>query len=282
MRWVALVTALAVALVSSSALAEETKKKRKSGREKLEELRRDYQPYALNLFPYQPMYFAAGTDLSKSKFQVSFRYQFITPDGELAVYHPWVTGFNLAYTQTSFWNLEGESKPFEDTSYKPEIFFISPFILLGPDWAPGFRAQGGFRHESNGQAGNDSRSTNFIYTKLHWIFDLGDDFALLISPEVYAYVWNEDDSNPDLDEYRGYFDLEVMVAQKQGFALATHYQQGSEGWSVSTDFTYPLHQFFDSNLELYLFAQRFDGYAESLLEYKEKKHATRIGFSLIR
>ncbi|MCH7869543.1 MAG: hypothetical protein IH881_17755 [Myxococcales bacterium] len=28
--------------------------------------------------------------------------------------------------------------------------------------------------------------------------------------------------------------------------------------------------------------QRFDGYAESLIDFRELRHATRIGFSMIR
>lgn len=285
MRWQNILMAivfLAVASVAGADDSEGPKKPKKSSREKLEELREDYQPYAGNLYPYQPMYFAMGTDPEKSKFQVSFRYQFIKADGDLAEKHPWVTGFNLAYTQTSFWDLQSESKPFEDTSYKPEFFYLSPFIVFGPNWARGFQSQTGYRHESNGQAGDQSRSTNFIYAKLHWIFDLGKDYALLFAPEAFVYVWNEDDSNPDLDKYRGYFDLKVMIAQKDGFSLATNYQHGTKGFSVRTEFTYPLHRFITSNLELYFFAQRFDGYAESLLDFRDKKHATRLGFSLVR
>ncbi len=59
-------------------------------------------------------------------------------------------------------------------------------------------------------------------------------------------------------------------------------QRGSKGWSERTEFTYPLHRFVTSNLELYFFAQRVDGYAESLLDFRDKKHATRCGFSWVR
>ena len=286
MRWKNFVMVVVVIAFASPAATDdsETPKKgeKKSSREELEQLRSDYQPYAGNIYPYQPIYFAFGTDPEKSKFQVSFRYQFIKADGDLAEKRPWVTGFNLAYTQTSFWDLQSESKPFEDTSYKPEIFYLSPFILLGPKWGKGFQAQSGFRHESNGREGDASRSTNFLYAKLRWIFDLGKDYALLFAPEVFVYVGNDDDTNSDLDKYRGYFDMEVKIAQKDGFSLATNYQHGSKGYSVRTEFNYPLHRFLTPNLELYFFAQRFDGYAESLLDFREKKHATRIGIALIR
>lgn len=275
-------TVISFASISFVASAEARKETKDSGRDRLEELRRDYQPYAFNFYPYEPMYFVVGTDPEKSKYQISFRYQFVKADGGLAERYPALTGFNIAYTQTSFWDLQSESKPFQDTSYKPEIFYLSPFILLGPSWAEGFQAQGGFRHESNGREGDDSRSTNTLYVELHWIFDLGNDYALLLAPEVFAYVGNDNDTNPDLDKYRGYFDLELKVAKKNGFSLATRYQHGLKGWSVLTDFNYPLPKLLRSNIELYFMVQRFDGYAESLIDFREQRHATRIGFAMIR
>ena len=93
---------------------------------------------------------------------------------------------------------------------------------------------------------------------------------------------NDNDTNRDLDKYRGYFDLKLMVAKKGGFSLATHYQHGIKGWSVLTDFNYPLPKLLMSNIALYFMVQRFDGYAESLIDFREKRHVTRIGFSIIR
>ncbi len=153
---------------------------------------------------------------------------------------------------------------------------------MGPSWAEGFQAQAGFRHESNGREGDDSRSTNTLYAELRWIFDLRNDFALLLTPEVFAYVGNDNDTNRDLDKYRGYFSLELKLAKKDGFSLATRYQHGLKGWSVLTDLNYPLPKFLRSNIELYFMIQRFDGYAESLIDFREQRHATRIGFAMIR
>lgn len=276
-----LLAALTMAFAASAQDEQEGKKKRSSRRE-LEALWEDYQPYKFNFYPYKPMYFGVGIEPDESKYQVSFRYQFIKPDGKLADDHPWVTGFNLAYTQTSFWDLQAASEPFSDTSYRPEIFFRSPFILLGPKWARGFLVQGGYRHESNGRGGDASRSTNHLYAQLNWIFDLGKDYAILVSPEAFAYVGNDNKTNPDLDEYRGYFELQFMIADKDGPSLSTHYTHGTRGWSVRNDFTYPLHRLFNENIELYFMVQRFDGYAESLIDFRRKTHVTRIGVSLIR
>lgn len=257
-------------------------KPKRGSREKLEALWEEYQPYAFNFYPYEPMYFGAGVEPEESKYQVSFRYQFIKDDGQFALDYPWATGFNLAYTQTSFWDLDGKSEPFKDTSYRPEIFYQSPFVLFGPKWARGFRVQSGYRHESNGRGGDESRSTNHLYARLNWIFDLGKDYAIIVSPEAYVYVNNDNDTNAALDEYRGHFDFELTVGDKDGFALSTQYRHGSKGWAVQSDFTYPLHRLFNENLELYFLVQRFDGFGESLLEFREKTHSTRIGLALIR
>jgi hypothetical protein len=90
-----------------------------------------YQPYLGNIAAYEPMYFLVGTDPEKSKFQVSFKYRFFNPQSKFAERHPWVEGFHLGYTQTSFWDLESSSAPFEDTSYKPELFWLSRNSISG-------------------------------------------------------------------------------------------------------------------------------------------------------
>ena len=84
-----------------------------------------YQPYLGDIAAYQPMSFLVGTDPSKSKFQISFKYRFFNPESDFVDSHPWVKGFYFAYTQTSFWDLKDSSAPFEDTSYKPELFWVS-------------------------------------------------------------------------------------------------------------------------------------------------------------
>lgn len=97
----------------------------------LESLFTLYQPYLANIGAYEPMYFLFGTDPEESKFQVSFKYQFFNADNPLAKDHPWLQGLHFAYTQTSFWDLESDSAPFKDTSYKPEFFSYQPISRPG-------------------------------------------------------------------------------------------------------------------------------------------------------
>ncbi|MBA3035075.1 MAG: hypothetical protein FP814_01130, partial [Desulfobacterium sp.] len=81
-------------------------------------------------FPYfpsnEPTYFGVGTDPEKSKFQFSFKYRILDVDKhEWAKNRPWLSGFHFGYTQTSLWDLKSDSKPFDDTSYKPELFYLT-------------------------------------------------------------------------------------------------------------------------------------------------------------
>jgi phospholipase A1 len=249
--------------------------------EALDSLYELYQPYLKNLAAYDPMYFLVGTDPKKSKFQFSFKYRLFDLDSALVQDHPWTKGFHLAYTQTSFWDLESASKPFEDTSYKPEFFFMSPNIRV--PWATGFFVKSGFQHESNGRGGENSRSTNFLYIKPIYIaYDKNTKLGIMIAPKIWAYIANEDENNPDVKDYRGYFDVEIKVGQADGFVLGSHFRWAKEGGSMEFDLTYPLHRFIFKNLNLYFQAQYVNALAESLLNFRDRTEALRLGFAIVR
>jgi outer membrane phospholipase A len=249
--------------------------------ESLDSLYELYQPYIKNLAAYEPMYFLMGADPEKSKFQFSFKYRLFDIDKSLVQNHPWTKGFHLAYTQTSFWDLKSASKPFEDTSYKPEIFFLSPNIRI--PWATGFFLKSGFQHESNGRGGEDSRSTNFLYIKPVYIaYHKKTKLGIMISPKIWAYIANEDENNPDLNDYRGYFDMEIKVGQADGFVLGSHFRWAKEGGSMELDLTYPLSQSVFKHLNLYFQVQYVNALAESLLNFRDRNEALRIGFAIVR
>jgi len=249
--------------------------------EALDSLYELYQPYLKNLAAYDPMYFLVGTDPKKSKFQFSFKYRLFDINSTLVKDHPWTKGFHLAYTQTSFWDLESASKPFEDTSYKPEFFFLSPNIRA--PWATGFFLKGGFQHESNGRGGEYSRSTNFLYIKPIYIaYSKNTKLGIMIAPKIWTYIANEDENNPDLNDYRGYFDVEMKVGQADGFVLGSNFRWAKEGGSMELDLTYPLSQFIFKNLNLYFQVQYVNALAESLINYRDRTEAVRLGFAIVR
>jgi len=242
-----------------------------------------YQPYLLNIAAYEPMYFLVGTEPEKSKFQISFKYRFFNPEGRLAQNYPWMKGIHFGYTQTSFWDLASASAPFEDTSYKPEIFFVSSNIKGRPSWMTGLFIQTGFQHESNGRAGIFSRSTNFLYAKpILLLYNEKNRLGLQIAPKIWTYVYNDDETNPDLPDYRGYFDLELKLGKADSFVLGSNLRWADEGASVQLDLTYPLHRLFFHDLSLYFQVQYVNALAENLIDFRERNEALRLGFAIVR
>jgi phospholipase A1 len=242
-----------------------------------------YQPYLGNISAYQPIYFLVGTNPAKSKFQFSFRYRFFNPDGPLAQGHPWVNGLHFGYTQTSFWDLKSNSAPFEDTSYKPELFQLTRNLIAGPGVLQGLFIQAGFQHESNGRGEDESRSTNIFYVRPIMIFYRQPSrLGLQFSPRFWVYVDNSSDTNDDLPDYRGYFELETKAGKADSLVASARLRWAKEGGSVQLDLTYPLHQYLSDNVAVYLQAQYVNGLAESLLYYRERTDAFRLGLSFIR
>ena len=242
-----------------------------------------YQPYLKNIGAYEPMYFLVGTEPEKSKFQISFKYRFFNPESVFSTRHHWLNGFHLGYTQTSFWDLASSSAPFEDTSYKPELFWLSNNFVTGDSTLKGLFLQTGGQHESNGLGGEESRSTNYLYVKPVFIF-YWERFqsGLQVAPKVWAYVGNDDETNADLDDYRGYFDLGLKLGNRNGFVLASSFRWAKKGASIRLDLTYPLHRLFFKSLEMYFQLQYANELAERLIAYDERSHAFRLGFSIVR
>ena len=250
--------------------------------ESLDSLFALYQPYLKNITAYKPIYFLVGADPQNSKFQISFKYRFLNPDGSLAEQHPWVKGFHFAYTQTSFWDLRSASAPFEDTSYKPELFFQTANIETNLSEINRLFLQIGFQHESNGRGAEYSRSTNFLYAKpIFIIFNETNRFGLQVAPGIWTYVANAEDTNPDLVDYRGYFGLELKFGKADSFVLDTLLRWADKGVSIEADLTYPLHQF-SNNVQVYLQTQYVNSLAESLLHYRDRTEAFRFGFAIVR
>ncbi len=242
-----------------------------------------YRPYDANFSAHEPTYFVIGTDPSKSKFQLSFKYRLFNPSGSLSRRYPWVSGFHLGYTQTSFWDLDAESLPFEDTSYKPEFMYQSSNLDFRPNWLDAFFIQTAFQHESNGRGGDSSRSTNYFYTKpIFAIYNENNRLGIMVAPKFLYYYNNDDDTNPDLADYRGYVDLEVKVGKAESLMLSTNTRFAKKGTSFQADLSYPISRLLGNNFDVYLQLQYSNALAESLLHYTERTEALRLGIALVR
>jgi outer membrane phospholipase A len=233
---------------------------------------------------YEPLYFIVGPDYPNAKFQISFKYQVFSNTGPLAKAYPAVKGLHIAYTQMSLWDLTSTSKPFVDTSYKPEVFYGIRRVD-GGRWANWLRLdlQAGLQHHSNGKSGDDSRSLNAAYFEPTLFLGDEDEFHVSLAPRVWAYLGSLDE-NPDIKDYYGNVGVRSTVGWGRNLLLSATGRIGNDAnrGSIQFDLSFPLMRFLYGNLGLYLYAQYFLGYGESLLRYNERTSAIRFGFSLFR
>ena len=236
--------------------------------------------------PYEPMYFVGGWQAPNIKFQFSIRYRIFTPEGSWAKAHPWLRGFNFAYSQTSLWDWSHPSMPFfYDSSYRPEFFYYLehvPGLKLPQGWQLGL--QGGIGHESNGDKPPDHRGLNIVYIRPIFTISQGaSGLFFTFAPKIYDYIGSLSD-NPDMPEYRGYADLQFIVGHRDGLQLAVRGRVGSDfnKGSALIDLTYPLTRLTAGNIDLSLDAQYFIGYGDSLLDYNKYSSVLRFGVNLVR
>jgi outer membrane phospholipase A len=276
------VLALAAALAGAAAAAPAGEPPAAAAQE-IDDLFHLSQDYLKNLGPYKPLYFLFGIPLEDSKFQVSFKYRFFNAAAPLVEKHPWVSGFHFGYTQTSFWDLGSDSLPFQDTSYMPELFYLSRNSAWRPFGADALFWQGGLHHESNGKSGAESRSTNTLYLTPVLVYyrpESGRGLALI--PRVQYYFDNSESSNPDIEDYRGYVELDVLFGQSRGLIVRTNLRAASEGPSFQVGATYPLSRSWFQNAQLYVMAEYTNALGESILHYRERNEAVRVGIAFYR
>lgn len=237
--------------------------------------------FADRIAPHEANYFIYGADDPVAKFQFSFKYKLL--DFRDLGAQRLVRTLHFAFTQRSLWDLNGDSSPFYDTSYMPEIMYQSltpmPEKASGMTWL-GFQAA--FKHESNGRAGNQSRSLNVVYARTVFAFGQLAGWHALVVPEVFDYVSSLDE-NPDIADYRGYGRLSLVVGRNDGPSFTALLWAGKrfDHFSSQLDFSVPVRTRY-LNFETYFLLQYFNGYGESLLSFRERSETVRAGISLVR
>ncbi|NOT14484.1 MAG: phospholipase [Methylotenera sp.] len=230
----------------------------------------------------EPMYFVVGKDAkhgSDSRFQLSFKYRPFDPAGSVSNFAPFFSNLYFAYTQTTLWDFGDNSSPFRDTSYRPSVFYRwagSGRGLLPDTW------RAGAEHESNGQAGTNSRSLNTFYVRPSWNFDLANGRQLIFSPKFQQYL-NKND-NADIARYRGYIDWQLRYGREDGLILSNLYRLGTGGYSTNQlDISYPLSDRIFARTGAFIHLQLLSGYGETLLDYnKSSDTQIRLGLSIAR
>lgn len=225
------------------------------------------------------IYFIYGADDPAAKFQFSFKYRLLGFEhGE----NPLQT-LQFGYTQRSIWDINAASSPFYDTSYMPEVFY--EWLAAVPEQRGLFSwlgLQSGYRHESNGRDGVDSRSLNIVYLRTAVVLGDIERWRAILGVRGFAYVGGLS-NNPTIDDYRGNAEIELMLGRNGGVELAAIIRPGHgfDDGSAELNFTLPVRLGGD-RLETYLLVQYFSGYGESLLNYEEKSETIRAGLSFVR
>ena len=183
----------------------------------------------------------------------------------------------FGYTQSSRWQVYNAetSRPFRETNYEPEILLIVPtrYRLFGLDG----RLLGlSLNHQSNGRSNPYSRSWNRI------ILMVGlerDSWTVMARPwlRLQDHAW--DDDNPDIEEFMGRGDLQIVhrIRGHELSLLLRHSLSGGEEshGAAAFQWAFPLHANFKGYFEL------FHGYGESLIDYNHRSTMIGIGVSLI-
>ena len=229
---------------------------------------------------FEPMFFAVGDGSdANAKMQLSFKLRLYEPTDKTS--RDFVDNMYFGYTQPAFWDLSSYSAPFIDTNYIPSFFYFIP----ATDWrvdgnAVGFAA--GIEHESNGKDGPESRSIDVLFVRPYFAFGDTRDFHWSASPNLYAYI--EKDENSDIAKYRGYGDFHVSYGKYDDWQAAWILRKGTstEKFSAELQATYPLNRWYPG-VAGYLMLQAFTGYGEYLLDYNEREPwSVRIGYAISR
>lgn len=232
---------------------------------------------------HMPTYavYGGGNGEPEAKFQFSVKYRLLSFGKGKGDRPP--ASLQLAYTQRSLWEIRKPSEPFYDTSYMPEVFVESmapvgahrgSFSFLG--WSTGWR------HESNGKDGEDSRSWDVLLARVGFAFGSPEAFYLAVAPEVWHKI-GPSDHMPELEKYRGYGKFFSIAGHGSGpsLALSLTPDQDFEHLSYQVDLSIPIG-LRRVGFASYILVQYFDGYAESIRNYSHESQSIRAGFSLVR
>lgn len=186
----------------------------------------------------------------------------------------------FGFTSLSFWQAYNRnvSAPFRETNYEPELFWSVPL-----DWAPFGLDAGvvtlGMSHQSNGRGGTLSRSWNRIYT--NFVFEKEN---LVVSLKPWWRIPEDEkedpldasgDDNPDITDYMGNFELTTLYRRHDHeFSLMLRNNLESDNYgAVQLEWTFPLWRGVRG------YAQYFNGYGESLIDYDA--HIERFGIGIL-
>lgn len=210
----------------------------------------------------------------EAKMQISFKVPLLESD-------LMVLGDSLyfGFTLQSYWQVYNKeiSASFRETDYQPEFFYTMPLGVSSEGHGAAVRV--GAEHQSNGGSRLMSRSWNrmyaqFFYAKDSYLISLRPWYRLPERKKADSFDVQGDD-NPDIDDYMGYFELQaVMEKNKYEYSMLfrNNMRENNHG-AIELGVSFPLGG------RVRGFAQYFNGYGESLIDYNYRSE--RIGLGVL-
>lgn len=223
----------------------------------------------LGLKYYEPIYMLFTHDFSKKPDrkadELHFEFSFERP----ITYDALGLGekISFAYAQNSWWQITQDSAPFRESNYRPELYVSAPVPFAD-------ELKIGAMHESNGKGGEESRSWNRLYVQSTWSAG-----GFSITPRAWYAFWL-DRTNEDIADYMGYGDLRASYTfGKQRLSALwrnnLHFD-GSNRGAIELNYSFPIF-----NSGFYGYLRYFNGYGESLADYKRSVNKIGIGLSFV-
>ena len=228
--------------------------------------------YQAPISMYRDNYFIAGNNVDQAKFQISIACNLL---------YPFSTGFNFAYTQTTWWKVYNGADAMS-ANYNPEIFYrltskdnLFNDVSLGP---VDYIQFGPFSHCSTGVEGDDHRSINSYYGQIQ--ISYGNQFCIGDNLKIFGYYYKSK-YNGDIQKYKGHFENDIFLRigsdSTVGLSRAEiHYKFGgtlSHPWMCAE----LRMRILSADIQPKLFVSYYRGWGENIVSYNIKDHSVRAG-----
>jgi phospholipase A1 len=239
-----------------------------------------------------------GNNNAQAKFQISMKFQVLQPNLYILKHN--IFPAYVAYTQKTLWNVGQQSRPFEESSINPEFFLDYPVnavitgrfklrnIVISP-----------IEHESNGLAGDQSRSWNRQYVLIKFGLESKEKLEVtnsFLSDKALLYVklWHASGysdqtaylqsigSNDKFLDYMGQGEVGVSVRnflwggrlRNHQLDIKTPIFRDDQKNSYEFEFRQQL-----PNMNFALFLQYWYGYGETLMRFDQSGRRSFVGLS---
>lgn len=183
------------------------------------------------------------------------------------LFHNPNASIDIAYTQLNYWQVYAKSQYFRETNYEPEVFVQDYFHR---NWL----VRAGIDHQSNGRGGFLERSWNRAIGTLQFS---GGNWLIGVNAWVLIFQGESTElHNPDIAHFLGYENVlfSYKICQTTFSVQLQNLESGLSRGSVMVSVSHPILK------HVYIYAQYFNGYGQSLIEYNHRTQSGGIGIAL--